>query len=109
MICRIWRGWTTIPNAPVYEELLRSTVIPDIEARAIPGLRSIDMMRRELGDETEFATIMWFDDVGAVKALAGEDYEIAHIPAAARAVLSRFDERAVHYNLFDRREQANQP
>ena len=71
-----------------------------------PGFRSIDMMRRELGDEAEFAPIMWFDDVGAVKAFVGEDHEIAHVPAAARAVLSRFDDRAVHYDLFDRREQA---
>jgi hypothetical protein len=105
MICRIWRGWTTIPNASAYEELLRSTVIPGIEACAIPGFRSIDMMRRELGDEAEFATI-WLDDVGAVKAFVGEDHETAHVPAAARAILSRFDDRAVHYDLFDRREQA---
>lgn len=106
MICRIWRGWTTALNAPVYEELLRSTVIPGIEARAIPGFRSIDMMRRDLGEEVEFATIMWFDDLAAVKAFVGEDHEIAHVPETARAVLSRFDERAVHYDVFDRREQA---
>lgn len=107
MICRIWRGWTTVPNASVYEELLRMTVIPGIEARAIRGFRSIDMMRRDLGDEIEFATIMWFDDLAAVKAFVSEDHEVAHVPAAARAVLSRFDERAVHYNVFDRREQAS--
>ena len=106
MFCTIWHGRTTVPNAPAYEKLLCSTVIPGIETRAIPGFRSIDMMRRELGDEAEFATIMWFDDVGAVKAFVGEDYEIAHVPAAARAILSRFDDRAVHYDLFDRREQA---
>lgn len=107
MICRIWRGWTTPTNASVYEELLRSTVIPGIEARAIAGFRSIDMMRRELDDEVEFATVMWFDDLAAVKTFVGEDHEIAHVPAAARAVLSRFDERAVHYDVFDRREQDN--
>ena len=107
MICRIWRGWTTISNALGYEELLRSTVIPGIEARAIAGFRSIDMMRRDLGDEVEFATIMWFDDLEAVKAFVGEDHEVAHVPPAARAVLSRFDERAVHYDVFDRREQGN--
>lgn len=105
MICRIWRGWTTAANAPAYEQLLRFTVIPGIEARAIPGFRSIDMMRRPLGDEVEFATIMWFDDVAAVKAFVGADHEVAHVPAAARAVLSRFDERALHYDVFDRREQ----
>jgi len=41
-----------------------------------------------------------------VKAFVGEDHEIAHVPAAARAILSRFDGRAVHYDVFDRREQA---
>ena len=106
MVCRIWRGWTTGANAPVYEKLLRSTVIPGIEARAIPGFRSIDMMRRDLACEVEFATIMWFDDLAAVKAFVGEDHEVAHVPASARAVLARFDERAVHYDVLDRREQA---
>ena len=107
MICRIWRGWTTLPNASPYEELLRFTVIPGIVARAIPGFRSIDMMRRDLDDEIEFATIMWFDDLAAVTTFVGEDYEIAHVPASARAVLSRFDGRAVHYEVFDRQEQAS--
>ncbi len=105
MICRIWRGWTTVQNATAYEELLRSTVIPGIEARAIPGFRSIDVMRRELGDEAEFATIMWFDNLDAVKDFVGADQEVAHVPAAARAVLSRFDERVALYDVFDRPEQ----
>jgi hypothetical protein len=63
------------------------------------------MMRRVMGDEVEFATIMWFDDLASVQAFAGGDHEVAHVPPAARAVLLRFDERAVHYDVFDRREQ----
>lgn len=105
MICRLWRGWTTMQNADAYQDLLRGTVIPGIEARNIPGFRHIDMMRRDLRDEVEFATIMWWDDLHAVKAFVGADHEVAHVPAAARAVLSRFDERAVHYDVFDRRDQ----
>ena len=107
MICRIWCGWTTASNAPAYEELLRSTVVPGIEARVIPGFRGIDTMRRALGDEVEFATIMRFDDLDAVKTFAGGDHEIAHVPAAARAVLSRFDERATHYDMFGHPERAD--
>jgi antibiotic biosynthesis monooxygenase (ABM) superfamily enzyme len=107
MICRLWRGWTTAENAAAYEELLRSTIIPGIEARAIPGFRQIDMMRRPLGDEIEFATIMWFDDLQSIKGFVGEDAEVSHVPASARAVLARFDERAVHYQVFDRREQGD--
>ena len=105
MICRIWRGWTTPQNAAVYQDLLVSTIIPGIEARGIAGFRHIDLMRREAGEEVEFATIMWFDDLPSVKAFVGDDHEAAHVPAAARAVLSRFDERALHYDVFDRRAQ----
>jgi hypothetical protein len=49
---------------------------------------------------------MWFDDLESVKAFAGEDHCAAHVPAAARAVLARFDERAVHYEVLDRRDQS---
>ncbi len=63
------------------------------------------MMRRDLKDEVEFATIMWFDDLDAVKAFVGVDHEAAHIPAAAAAILSRYDERVAHYDVFERRQQ----
>lgn len=105
MICRFWRGWTSSEGAAAYEALLRGTIIPGIEARAISGFRHIDMMRRDLAGEVEFATIMWFDDLDAVKGFVGEDHEVAHVPAAARALLSRFDERVAHYDVFERREQ----
>ncbi len=105
MICRYWRGWATPGNANAYERLVRAEVIPGIEARRIGGFRQIDLMRRDLGSEVEFATLMWFDDLDSIKAFVGEDYEVSHVPAAARAVLSRFDERAVHYEVLERRPQ----
>ena len=105
-VCRIWRGWTTFENADAYQALVWRTVIPEmIEKRSIPGFQHIDLMRRELGDEVEFATIMWFDSIEAIKAFVGEDAEVSHVPPAARAVLSRFDERAAHYHVLDRRPQ----
>ncbi len=35
----------------------------------------------------------------------GEDYEVAHVPERARAVLSRFDERSAHFEVIERRDQ----
>ena len=105
MICRLWRGWTTPANAEAYERIVRGEVIPAIEHRAIPGIRQIDLMRRDLGAEVEFQTLMWFDDLDTVRAFVGGDYEVSHVPAAARAVLSRFDERAAHFEVLDRRAQ----
>ena len=106
MICRVWKGWTTPANAAAYERVVRGEVIPGIEARRIAGFRHIDLMRRDLGDEVEFQTIMWFDDLASIVAFVGPDPEVSHVPAEARAVLSRFDERAAHYDVVDRREQA---
>ncbi len=74
MICRLWRGWTSPENADEYERIVRTEVIPGIEARNIPGFRHIDLMRRDLDGEIEFQTLMWFDDLDAIKAFMGEDY-----------------------------------
>lgn len=105
MICRLWCGWTTPENADFYERVVRDEVIPDIEARKIPGFRHIDLMKRNCGDEIEFQTLMWFDSIDSIKAFMGEDYSVSHVPPNARAVLSRFDGRAAHFEVLDRREQ----
>lgn len=105
MICRLWRGWTTRSNADGYEKIVRGEVIPGIEARAIPGFLHIDLMKRDLGDEIEFQTLMWFRDLDAIKAFMGEDYAVSHVPSTARAVLERFDHEAAHFEVIDRRPQ----
>ena len=106
MIYRVWRGWATKENADAYERIVRGQVIPGIEERGIPGFLSIDLVRRERDDDVEFMTLMWFDDLASVRAFMGEDYETAHVPAAAQAVLSDFDRRSAHYEVLDRREQS---
>jgi hypothetical protein len=44
-------------------------------------------------------TLMEFASWDAVKTFAGPDWEVSVAPPAARAVLSRFDQRATHYEL----------
>ena len=100
MISRIWHGWTTPDNADAYERIVSTQVLPDIAARQIAGYRGAHLLRRIVGDEVEFATIMWFDSLDSVKNFMGDDYEVAHVPAQARAVLSRFDERSQHYDAL---------
>jgi hypothetical protein len=105
MIGRIWHGWTTPENADRYERLLKEEIFPGIEAKRVAGYRGIRLLRRPVGDEVEFLTLMWFETWQAVRAFAGEDYERAYVPAKAREVLSRFDERSQHYEL--RAERGN--
>jgi len=104
MISRIWHGYTTPANADTYLQIVTAKVIPGIFAMQIPGFERIELFRRVLPDEVEFVTVMWFASLDAVKAFTGEDHETAHVPPEARAVLSRFDARAQHYDiLHDRR------
>jgi len=99
MISRVWHGWTTLENADAYETLLKSEIFSGIKNRKIAGYRGIHLFRRNLAQEVEFVTIMWFDSTEAIRTFAGEDYEIAVVPSKARALLSRFDARSQHYEV----------
>ena len=107
MISRIWRGWTMTENADGYEALLKAEIFTGIIARGISGFQGIDLLRRDLGGEVEFVTIMWFDSILAVRTFAGEDYERAVVPPKARQLLLRFDERSAHYEVRERRGPGN--
>jgi hypothetical protein len=99
MISRIWHGWTTPANADVYEVLLKSEIFAGIQKLGLAGYRGIQLLRRNAGDEVEFVTEMWFDSIEAVRAFAGDDYEVAVVPPKARVILERFDARSQHYQV----------
>jgi len=99
LISRVWHGWTAPANADAYEALLKSEIFIGIKNRQIAGYRGIHLFRRNLGEEVEFVTVMWFDSIEAVRVFAGEDYEVAVVPPKARALLSRFDARSQHYKV----------
>ena len=97
MIGRLWRGWTGAGSADAYEQLLRTTVLPGI--RRVDGYRGAYVLRRDVEEGVEFVALTLFESLDAVRAFAGEDHETAVVPPAARALLDRFDERAVHYEI----------
>ena len=99
MIVRIWHGWTAPGDADTYEALLQEEIFTGIANRRIEGYRGIELLRRDGEAEVEFVTVMRFDTLAAIRQFAGADYEAAVVPAAARALLSRFDERSQHYEL----------
>jgi antibiotic biosynthesis monooxygenase (ABM) superfamily enzyme len=99
MIVRLWHGYTRPADADAYERLLRQEIFRAIAARAIPGYRGIELLRRPAGEVVEFITLMRFDSLNAVRAFAGEDHEAAVVPPEARALLVRYDPRSAHYEV----------
>jgi heme-degrading monooxygenase HmoA len=104
VICRIWHGWTAPDQADAYERLLRAEFLPKIRARGIAGFQGIELLRRAAEHRVEFVTLMWFDSIDAVRAFAGEDYNAAVVPPAARELLSDFDTRSSHYEVRHARD-----
>ncbi|MHA1957510.1 MAG: antibiotic biosynthesis monooxygenase [Candidatus Thorarchaeota archaeon] len=101
MISRVWHGWTNRDNADAYENLLRNEIFTNIAKQSIMGFQGIHLLRRDVDDGVEFVTIMWFDTLDAVRAFAGEEYEVAVVPPEARQLLSRFDEVSAHYQVIE--------
>jgi heme-degrading monooxygenase HmoA len=95
MIARIWRGWAPQARAGDYQRHYESEVSGHL--RAVSGFRGADLLRRDEGTEVMFTSITWFTDLEAVRDFAGDDYEQAVVEDAARAALSRWDERVSHH------------
>jgi len=97
MIARHWRGWTESRNAEAYEALLTKKVLPDL--RRIQGYCGGYVLRSDGPAESEFIVINLFDSLESVKAFAGENYRTAVFEPEARALLSRIESLAHHYEV----------
>jgi hypothetical protein len=74
MIGRIWRGWTTTPNADAYEAVMRHEVLPGIAAMNVARYRGSEVFRRTLDSgDVEFRDDLRFDSIDAVKRFVGDE------------------------------------
>lgn len=99
LISRVWHGWAEPSRADAFERFLRERALPGIQAKVLPGFHGIQLSRRPDGEEVEFITEMWFDDLEAVKRYAGEDYTRSTLPPEEAALLSRYESRVRHYEI----------
>ena len=100
MVCRVWRGWTTVDHAQSYDDYLQTELFPrlDRELRT-HGYRGYQLLRLARDEEVEFMTVLWFESIENVRAFAGENYETPVISEKARSLLARFADRADHYQM----------
>lgn len=97
MIARHWRGWTLIENADAYESLLKNKVLPSL--KDIVGYRGGYVFRKDGAAEAEFIVVNFFESLDAVKKFAGENYAIPVFEPEAKALLSRVEPVANHYEV----------
>ena len=99
MIVRVWKGWTTPENAPVYQALFCNEIAPKL-TKDIKGYISTRLLKIERNNEVEFTTHFYFDSIDSIKHFAGDDYTRAVIPDEAKAVLTRYNSHAEHHQVI---------
>jgi heme-degrading monooxygenase HmoA len=99
VIARLWRGATAHADADDYVGYLRRT--GRAESRATAGNQGFSILRRHLGQRTEFVTMSLWDSLDAVRGFAGHDVERAvFFPEDDRYLVERDDDVA-HYEADD--------
>ncbi len=75
MIARIWQGRTRPGMGKSYYEYLDQTGLK--EYRATKGFRSVLVLRREMGEESEYVLVTLWDSMESVRGFAGPEPERA--------------------------------
>ena len=104
MIARVWHGTTKPEHADAYESHLKPELLPGLSQKK--GFRGSYLLRRTVGHEIEFITIILWDSLDDVRAIAGPDYEKAVITEDRLLLLSRYDATASHYEVVSTGEPA---
>ena len=97
MIARVWHGYTKPQHADAYESMLKPELLPGISKAK--GYVGSYLLRRVAGDEVEFITIMLWDSIESIRAVAGPDYETALVPEERRKYLAHYDPKSIHYEV----------
>ena len=99
VIARTWRGWTRADEADAYVEYLQRTGIP--EYRATEGNRAAYILRRNVGERTEFVTLTLWESLDAVRGFAGDDVERAvFYPEDDRFLVDR-ETTVAHFEVIE--------
>jgi heme-degrading monooxygenase HmoA len=97
VIARVWHGYTKPEHADAYEAMLKPELLPGISK--VNGYKGSYLLRRTAGHEVEFITIILWESIDSIRAVAGADYETAVIPEERRQYLARYDAKAAHYEV----------
>jgi heme-degrading monooxygenase HmoA len=99
VLARMWHGRVPLAKAADYERYLERTGLPDY--RATPGNCGAWLLRRDEGDITHFTTLTFWASISAIKAFAGEQYELArYYPSDDEFLLER-EPHVIHHEIVD--------
>lgn len=100
-IVRSWSGETSAGDEEGYLEHLERDTLPKL--RGLSGFLGWQVLRRrEVGGTVHFVVQTRWLDLDSVRAFAGADLDVAVVPSAAQALLTRYDQHVEHFEVAQR-------
>lgn len=100
MICRMWNGYLTTANAPLYEQYLVEELFPHLQATlGERGYLGYQVLRAPHAEGMRITTLVWFTSLDAVRSFAGDDFAKAVLTEKAKSLVSRWDAEATHHEV----------
>jgi heme-degrading monooxygenase HmoA len=97
MIARIWSGAVRSEDADAYAAYIGETGLAGYVAT--PGNRGAWLLRREVGERTEFVAFTLWESLDAIRAFAGDDVEAAVYYSEDDRYLVERDAKVKHYEV----------
>lgn len=98
MIMRSWKGATNSSDAEKYYEYLLKTGIK--EYQETEGNQGVFVLRRDVGDKTEFLLLSLWDSIGSIRSFAGSEPEKAVFYPEDEKYLIDFDKQVTHFDVL---------
>jgi heme-degrading monooxygenase HmoA len=99
MISRQWRGLARRDQAQNYVGHLRAETFPAL--RKLAGFVDAAILARPVAQGIEFLIVTRWESMAAIRQFAGEDPEVAVVPAAVAAMMLDYDQRARHFDVVE--------
>jgi heme-degrading monooxygenase HmoA len=71
------------------------------DAARTPGFRGAQILVRDIGKRGEFTLITYWDSIGAIKAFAGDDMDVARLYPGDEAYALEPDDFVLHYEVVE--------
>jgi len=99
MIARIWHGIVPKEKADSYYSFLKKTGLKDY--KNTKGNIDTKVFRRDVGMQTHYLLITYWDSYESIKKFAGEDFEKARYYAEDEDFLMEFEPFVKHYEIIE--------
>ncbi len=98
MVMRSWKGATNRSDAEEYYEYLLKTGIK--EYQETEGNQGVYLLRRDVGDKSEFLLLSLWDSFKSIRSFAGSEPEKAVFYPEDGKYLIDFDEKVTHFDVL---------